>query len=47
MECDNGVFRPNGFRFQGSAAGLAYVLFQVPVMVAVHAGEMLTIRPES
>lgn len=29
------------------AAGLAYVLFQVPVMVAVHAGEMLTIRPES
>lgn len=25
MECDNGVFRPNGFRFQGSAAGLASV----------------------
>jgi carboxypeptidase Q len=23
MECDNGVFRPNGFRFQGSDAGLA------------------------
>jgi carboxypeptidase Q len=25
MECDNGVFRPNGVRFQGSAAGLAFV----------------------
>lgn len=25
MECDNGVFRPNGFRFQGSDAGLAMV----------------------
>jgi len=24
MECDNGVFRPLGFRFQGSAAGLAF-----------------------
>jgi carboxypeptidase Q len=24
MECDNGVFRPNGFRFQGSDAGLAF-----------------------
>ena len=25
MECDNGVFRPNGVRFQGSDAGLAQV----------------------
>jgi carboxypeptidase Q len=25
MECDNGVFRPNGVRFQGSEAGLAFV----------------------
>jgi carboxypeptidase Q len=25
MECDNGVFRPNGVRFQGSAAGLAFM----------------------
>jgi carboxypeptidase Q len=25
MECDNGVFRPEGFRFQGSDAGLAFV----------------------
>jgi carboxypeptidase Q len=25
MECDNGVFRPEGFRFQGSDAGLAVV----------------------
>ena len=25
MECDNGVFRPYGFRYQGSAAGLSYV----------------------
>jgi carboxypeptidase Q len=25
MECDNGVFRPFGVRFQGSAAGLAFV----------------------
>ena len=25
MECDNGVFKPYGVRFQGSAAGLAYV----------------------
>ncbi|MEO7084093.1 MAG: M20/M25/M40 family metallo-hydrolase [Gemmatimonadaceae bacterium] len=24
MECDNGVFRPRGFRFQGSDAGLAF-----------------------
>jgi len=24
MECDGGVFRPLGFRFQGSAAGLAF-----------------------
>ncbi|HTE46156.1 MAG TPA: M20/M25/M40 family metallo-hydrolase [Gemmatimonadaceae bacterium] len=24
MECDNGVFRPFGFRFQGSDAGLAF-----------------------
>jgi carboxypeptidase Q len=24
MECDNGVFRPLGFRFQGSAAGLEF-----------------------
>ena len=23
MECDNGIFKPLGFRFQGSAAGLA------------------------
>lgn len=29
---------------QMDAADLAYVLFQVPVMVAVHANEMLTIR---
>jgi carboxypeptidase Q len=25
MECDNGVFRPNGVRFQGSDAGLAFM----------------------
>jgi carboxypeptidase Q len=25
MECDNGVFRPNGVRFQGTDAGLAFV----------------------
>lgn len=25
MECDNGVFRPYGVRFQGSAAGLAFM----------------------
>src|SRR5256885_4023770 len=25
MECDNGVFRPLGFRFQGTPAGLAFV----------------------
>lgn len=25
MECDNGVFRPDGVRFQGSDAGLAFV----------------------
>ncbi|HXT14052.1 MAG TPA: M20/M25/M40 family metallo-hydrolase [Gemmatimonadaceae bacterium] len=25
MECDNGVFRPNGVRFQGTAAGLAFM----------------------
>jgi carboxypeptidase Q len=24
MECDNGVFKPRGFRFQGSDAGLAF-----------------------
>ena len=24
MECDGGVFRPRGFDFQGSAAGLAF-----------------------
>ena len=24
MECDNGVFKPLGFRFQGSAAGLEF-----------------------
>jgi carboxypeptidase Q len=25
MECDNGVFKPNGFRFQGSESGLAFM----------------------
>ncbi len=25
LECDNGVFRPDGVRFQGSAAGLAFI----------------------
>jgi carboxypeptidase Q len=25
MECDNGVFRPLGFRFQGSASGLDFM----------------------
>src|SRR5205823_11382531 len=25
MECDNGIFRPTGFRFTGSAGGLAAV----------------------
>jgi carboxypeptidase Q len=34
MECDNGVFRPLGFRFQGSAAGLAFAK-QVGELVGV------------
>jgi carboxypeptidase Q len=34
MECDNGVFRPLGFRFQGSAAGLAFMK-QVGALVGV------------
>jgi carboxypeptidase Q len=32
MECDNGVFRPYGVRFQGSAAGLAFMKALSPVL---------------
>ena len=32
------------WRKEADAADLAYILYQVPVMVAVHASEMLTIK---
>jgi carboxypeptidase Q len=32
MECDNGVFRPYGVRFQGSPAGLAFMKQLSPVL---------------
>jgi len=32
------------WRKEADAADLAYILYQVPVMVAVHASEMLTVK---
>jgi carboxypeptidase Q len=37
MECDNGVFRPNGFRFQGSDAGLEFVKQFAPLFASIGA----------
>jgi carboxypeptidase Q len=40
MECDNGVFRPNGFRFQGSAAGLEFVKRLGPLLDRIGASRV-------
>jgi carboxypeptidase Q len=40
MECDNGVFRPYGFRFQGSAAGLGYAKQLAAVLDRIGAGRV-------
>lgn len=40
MECDNGVFRPYGFRYQGSAAGLAYTKQLAAVLERIGAGRV-------
>ncbi len=40
MECDNGVFRPNGFRFQGSDAGLAMAKDVAALLAPIGAARM-------
>jgi carboxypeptidase Q len=40
MECDNGVFRPLGVRFQGSAAGLAFVKPVGPLLERIGASRV-------
>ncbi|HVZ21677.1 MAG TPA: M20/M25/M40 family metallo-hydrolase, partial [Vicinamibacterales bacterium] len=47
MECDNGVFRPFGFRFRGSAAGLAYLQRSGAALDAIGAGRMIAGDPET
>jgi carboxypeptidase Q len=41
MECDNGVFRPYGVRYQGSAAGMAYVKQLASVLERIGAGRVV------
>jgi carboxypeptidase Q len=41
MECDNGVFRPYGFRFQGSDAGLSYVKAIAAVLERIGAARVV------
>jgi carboxypeptidase Q len=47
MECDNGVFRPHGFRFQGSDAGLAYVKQLGSLLESIGAGRVERGDPEA
>ena len=35
MECDNGVFRPYGVRFQGTPAGMAFMQQLSPVLARI------------
>jgi carboxypeptidase Q len=42
MECDNGVFRPYGFRFQGSDAGLNYVKAMASVLERVGSSRVVS-----
>jgi carboxypeptidase Q len=41
MECDNGVFRPYGVRFQGTPAGLAFVKQFGSVLDRIGAGRVV------
>ena len=41
MECDNGVFRPRGVRFQGSDAGLAFVKQVGPLLEGIGASRVV------
>ena len=47
MECDNGVFRPYGFKFRGSAAGLAYLREIGALLERLGAGRVVNGNPES
>ncbi len=47
MECDNGVFRPNGFKFRGSDAGLAYVRQVGALLESIGAGRVQDGDPEA
>jgi len=47
MECDSGVFRPNGFLFQGSDAGLAYVQQLAALLAPIGAGRVVRGEPEA
>lgn len=41
MECDNGVFRPYGVRFQGTPAGLAFMKALSPVLSRIGADRVV------
>jgi carboxypeptidase Q len=47
MECDNGVFRPYGFKFRGSDAGLAYLVRAGAALESIGAGRVVTGDPEA
>ncbi|HVX39980.1 MAG TPA: M20/M25/M40 family metallo-hydrolase [Gemmatimonadaceae bacterium] len=47
MECDNGVFRPDGVRFQGSAAGLAFIQPVAQLLERIGAGKAFAGDPEA
>jgi carboxypeptidase Q len=47
MECDTGVFRPSGFRFQGSDRGLAYVKQLGSLLESIGAGRVTPGEPEA
>lgn len=47
LECDNGVFRPDGVRFQGSPAGLAFIAPVAGLLERIGAGKAFTGDPEA
>lgn len=47
LECDNGVFRPDGVRFQGSAAGLAFVAPVAALLERIGANKAFAGDPEA
>jgi len=47
MECDSGIFRPRGFNFQGSDAGLAYMRQIGSLLESIDAGRVERGEPEA